>query len=211
MGALRLIDDAASAFLAYFVAYKGYSAFKVTGRRYLVNFIAGFVILGTSYLVLPLVLQPPGLTVSPSLEWVRLLAQASGFALVGSSYYTRARKGENIMLGAFLLLIIIATIVDILFPPLALRVSSTDALLFMVNAILALYIAHQVAFAGRPGGRFKVQLVGYGFGGLLASQYTWLVWSFDGGLFAFGLAQTMRLIGLAVLALAVVLVEKQER
>jgi hypothetical protein len=201
----------ASTLLAFYVALAGYSAYRYTGRRYLLNFFAGFILLGVSFAILALLLQPTGsLTVNPGLEWVRHLVQLGGFLLIASSYVTKIRRGETALLVLFTFGVLAAVGFTLAVPGSAPRTSVADELVFLANALLALYVVNQVIGAAPGAGKFHSGLVVYGFGILAVSQYTWLIWSFDGGSLAFALAEALRLVGLAMLVLVVIPSEKQK-
>jgi hypothetical protein len=192
-----------STVLAFIVALWTYRAYRVTGKRYLLNFMAGFLMLGVSFYLLRQGLPPFGsFAVYPEFQWPYLAARTGGYALIASAYYARKRHGETAILSIVILVVIAAISFLISSPPVPGTYVNVDGYLSAANAILALYIFGKAAQGYVQLPRMRNALVVSGFGALALSQYSWVLWAFDGGTLAFAMAQLVRVVGLILLALA---------
>jgi hypothetical protein len=185
-----------SAALAFVVAKRSASAYSLTGRSNLVNFSAGFACLGISYVgIAALIVFYPNN--GPS-NFLRLLIELLGFALIASSYYTRERKGSIGLLAGLVAAVSIALLYTLYFGPLTGGIY--DGIAHLLEMAFALYTLVQISRSYTkqivPGSFF----VSWGFGALTLSQYTWVIWSYSDLLLTQELAMTIRLVGLVLLA-----------
>jgi hypothetical protein len=186
----------ASVLMALFIARRSYTAYNFTGRAHLINFSAGFLFLGVSYL-LALALNtvlPPDFGLN---WWPRLLVELVGFALIGTSYYTKERKGSLALLVGILL---VFAFVTVLAESVQLFVGGAYTGGFHVmDLALVAYTLIQVSRSYTTRivkGSFYVS---WGFGMLTLSEYTWVIWSYNNTFLTEAMASTLRFIALVLL------------
>ncbi|MDG6982785.1 MAG: hypothetical protein JRM74_04950 [Nitrososphaerota archaeon] len=195
---LTVLDGGAgllSGALALMIAWKGASAYSLTGRAHLVNFASGFGVLALSYVgfALALFLVPGNGFSGPVMASVELL----GFALVATSYLRREGKGSAALLLGGLGLAAVAAVASDAF--MADFSASAVGPIHLVEMVFALFAAVQVTRTYTekivPEGMFVVA----GFGALAVAQYTWMIWSYFPHALVAMLATAVRILGLALL------------
>ncbi len=197
------ITSIASSILAFVIAFQAYRAYRFTQRRYLLNFLFGFLMLGVSYYLIAFgieVAQTPN--IAQRFEWPRLIVQSIAFALIASAYYTKQKHSERVFLAGLIALAAIA--VPLVLTQLASTVSVklVDQYFFLVNFILSLYVFGKSGQGYTKTGRKESVIVISGFGLLALSQYTWFIWAFEGGTISFLAANLVRLLGLILITAA---------
>src|SRR5207253_8095356 len=86
--------DIVSTALAFAISVQVYRVYRYTSRSYLLNFFVSFIMLGASYYLLALPLQPTGSSlITRGLEWPRLIIQSVAYIMLASTYFSRTRRG----------------------------------------------------------------------------------------------------------------------
>jgi hypothetical protein len=138
--------SATSAALCFVLAVKAYHSNRYADKDYLLNFSAGFLLLGLSFLVLvPLAL---GLNFPRQFEDtddivnfpVFAVMQTMGYALIAFGYY-QSCPARMVLLG------LVGSLILIVFPvllPNSIEVSSVDIILYLVNISLLGFILYHM-------------------------------------------------------------------
>ena len=205
---ILILSSVASSLLAAVIAIQASRAYWFTKRRYLLNFVSGFFLMSISYYLLAFGLEPIGrLEIAAGFEWPRLVVQATAFALIASSYYSKDRSGERFFLAGFAALGSLAFLFVLLAHP---PNGGADEFVFLINTILSVYVFGKSAQGYQKGGTKESRLAVIGFGLLAVGQYTWLIWGLDGGDASFLFASSSRAIGLAIIASSFLLFKRRE-
>ena len=192
--------------LAFFVGLQSYRAYRYTGRRYLLNFVAGFLLLGLSYSLFVFILMSLGSPETIALEtWARLILDTGGFCLLAYAYYSRTHARQTMALA----IVSATSIVSILFVATArLQPTQFDNYFYFVNWLLVLYIALKSLRGYLHTESKQSILVTAGFLGLAFGQFSWMIWAVDNGIFSFVLAQILRTVSYLLILLAFFLLIK---
>jgi hypothetical protein len=189
--------------LAFLISFQAYRAYRFTGRRYLVNFVASFLLLGISFYLVGFLFSS---VVSPvlqrNLEWVRLVMQAVAYGLLASAYFSRSRRGESLLLGVLVTAALVTIpLLNLVTPP---PPSPVNEYIYFAIFILTLYILTQVSRGYAVNQESVAFLATSGFGLLAFSQFSWFIWSADGGVISILFALLFRLFGLTLIVLSLV-------
>jgi hypothetical protein len=191
-----------SAILALVLAVQAFHAFGFTKRDYLLNFSAGFLLLGLSYVILiPLALGfhlPPNFADADDIVNypVFTIMQTFGYTFIALAY-TQTVRSKQVLIGFMGALIVIVII--ILLPGSYVQ-ESIDILLYLLNVCLLGFVLYHMLKVMPP-----ADLVFLGFLFLAIHEYTALVGSIDEAVYnvpdegSFFIAEVLRLSGLCIL------------
>jgi hypothetical protein len=193
---LSSIASALSAVLALVIAFQAYRAYNYTAKGYLLAFVAGFILLALSFvLLIPLAfgidLPAVGYENNDILNYPpRIVMQSIGFILIGLSY-SQTPRAKHFLYGLFALLVLLVVVVILpQAPPVPYEVNS---LLYLLNTGLLAYVLYHMMEKAKP-----TDLVFIGFLLMALSQYTGLIDTLQYGELTFFLTQAIRLVSLFI-------------
>ncbi len=210
---ISLAISAASAVLAFILAFQAYHAYKFARKDYLLNFSAGFLLLALSYVILiPLALGvnlPAHFQDTDDIVSYPVFAimQTIGYLLIALAYSQTAKSRKILVsLIGFLILLVALVLLPSSFVPL-----SVDVLLYLLNTSLLAYVLYHMLKIMPP-----TDLVFVGFLLLAMHEYTQLITQItefiynypDDGYFL--VSQVLRLSALCMLFASFLLVHRQK-
>jgi hypothetical protein len=187
-----------STLLALLIGFQAYRAYRFTGRKYLVNFSASFLLLGGSYYLVGFLLTPFGSpAVNPPLEWERLVLQSTAYLLLASAYFSKSGRGEEITLFSLLAVAAISVpLLNLVSPP---SEVPFDEYFYLLNFLLSIYVLARASRGYVSTQQRPATFAAAGFFLLTFSQFSWVIWDTDGGSVSLLFALLFRLLGLVVL------------
>lgn len=196
-------SDLISAGICLLIAYLMFKSSRYFHRQYLLGLPIGFSFLALSYILLGLSLY--GIPGGEAAGYLGFFARTYGFAFIAGTYFLKGRDAwrsigrSAVWLFALMLVLALLAFLIIIVPPFlelpSLQIA--DDYFYVVNLGLVGYIIFCL-YRTLKGGKIASAVL-LGFGLLLMSQYSGLIWALEDGVYSLTLAHLVRTVGLVML------------
>ena len=200
---IRTVIEVISAIMCFILLWFMIKPYENTGESRYIGLPLGFGFLGATYVISAFSFYIPNIF-GPNTIYFQLIARTFAFIFIGTAYYFSKKPTERsqqfwrisliTLIIALITLFLIVNLPDITLPD----YRTTRNYFRVTNIIFVLYICIHTfrSHIEKPDPKTIWIPLGYVF--LLASQYSLILFQFDGGLYAFFSGLILRLIFLSV-------------